>query len=75
MFAAGLIDFPQNRVVLLTAESEAPAQLLRQRRCRDAAAVEFAVQEKVKRAVVRFDYFENRVRILRVFSSPAHATP
>ena len=35
-------------------------QLLRQPRFRDATAVEFAIQEQDKRAVIRFDYFENR---------------
>jgi hypothetical protein len=40
---AVLIDFKQNRVVLLTTESEGHTKLLRQPRFRDVVAVEFAI--------------------------------
>ena len=51
----------QNRVALLTTESEARTQLFRKPRFRDAVAVKFAIQEEVKRSVVTFDEFENDV--------------
>jgi hypothetical protein len=57
-----LSDFVQNRVVLLTAKTEAHTKLLRQPRLRDAFSVEFAVQKEVERAIVPSDDFENRVR-------------
>ena len=56
-----MIDFTRNRVVLLTAESEAHTKPLRQPGFRDVIAIEFAVQEEVKYSIILFDYFESRV--------------
>src|SRR5260370_25456077 len=72
---AVLIDFTRNRVVLLTAESEAHTKPLPQPGFRDVIAIEFAVQEEVKYSIILFDNFENRVLdLVRVSSSPAQAT-
>jgi hypothetical protein len=73
---AVLKDFSQNRVLLLTTESEASTRLRRQPRFWDVVAIKLAIQEEVKRAIVLPDYFENGVLdLLRVLLSPAHATP
>jgi hypothetical protein len=61
---AVLIDFPQDRVVFVTAESEAPTQLDRSGIPEARLPDEFAIQEQVKCAVTGFDYFENRVGVL-----------
>ena len=72
---AVLIEFAQDRVVLVTAESEAHTKLVQQPRFGDSGAIKFPIQEEVKRAFVPLDYFESRVCDWRVFSSSAHATP
>jgi hypothetical protein len=69
------INFAQDRVVLVTTESETHTKLVRQPLFGDSVAIKFPVQEEVKRTIVPFDYFENLVCDRRVFSSSAHATP
>ena len=71
---AVLIKFAQDRVVLVTTESEAHTKLVRQPRFWDSVAIKFPVQEEVKCAIVPLDHFENRV-CGRVSSSSAHAAP
>jgi hypothetical protein len=73
--SAVLIDLAQDRVVLVTTESEAHTKLIRQPPFRDSVAIKFLVQEEVKRAIVPLDYFENPVCDWRVFLSSAHAAP
>ena len=78
---AVLIDFPQNRVVLLTAESEAHTKLLRQPGFRNVFVIEFAVQEEVKSSVILLDDFENSENRLAYYSWSSctllgtHSTP
>jgi hypothetical protein len=61
---AVLVEFVQNRAILLTAQSKAHTKLLRQPLFWDSAAVECLIQEQVKRAVVPFDYFKNPAPVL-----------
>jgi hypothetical protein len=71
---AVLINFLQDRVVLVTTESEAHTKLVWQPRFGDSFAIKFPVQEEVKRAIAPLYDFENHACDWRVFSSSAHAT-
>src|SRR2546427_7701870 len=68
---AVLIDFPQNRVVLLTAESEAHTKLLRQPGFRELLRSSSRFE---KRSKVPSFFLTTSRTVFRVFSSPAHGT-
>jgi hypothetical protein len=61
-FPALLIHFAKDRVVFLTAESEANAKVLRQPFFCDTASVGFRIQQKVECAIVPLDNLENLAR-------------
>jgi hypothetical protein len=61
---AVLVEFAQNRAILLSTEPKAQAKYFRQPRFWDCAAVECLIQEQVERTVVPFDYFETPVPVL-----------
>ncbi len=69
-----LIDFMQDRIVLVAAESEADTKFVRQPQLYDSSAIKFPAQEEVESAVVPLDDFKNRVCDWRVFLSSAHVT-
>lgn len=60
---AVLVEFAQNRAILLITKPEARAKLVGQLRFWDSAAVERVIQKQVKRAFVFFYHFENPVSI------------
>jgi len=64
---AVLVDYAQNRAILLATKTEARAKLLRKPLFWDCAAVECLIQKQVEGTVVPLDYFESPLPVGWVF--------
>jgi hypothetical protein len=69
-----LLKLAKNQCKFLAAEAPSCAHFVREPFFRNAASVDFAIQEEIERAVVPSHYLHDAICILpRVFSSMAHA--
>lgn len=58
---AVLVDFLQNRIVLVATKTEANTKFLGQPLFGDAAAIEIAIEKQVECAIIPFHHFEHLV--------------